>query len=121
MKKVLTLTAVLVLAACGFSQNQVAQHDARFAGCERVETTWLHLVYKCPSDMEWIQEAKKQEPNAMFKQGSILVRNNVNADIEHTYVEVVPGRFRQCKDFHYRVMIRPFDAKSKEYFAFAGC
>ena len=46
MKKIIALTSVLALAACSnnISQQQIAQHDADFAGCERVDTTKTHLV-----------------------------------------------------------------------------
>ena len=122
MKKILTLTSVLALAACGQSLD-VTQHDADFAGCERVDTTKTHLVYKCPSDMEWIKEVKKQEPNALFFEGGALVWDDVNADKDHTYVEVVlDTKSEACKEnFHYRTMVKPFNTDTKEFFAVQGC
>ena len=52
MKKVLTLASVLALAACG---QDYGKYDSLFEGCERIETSEWHLIYKCPADQEWIQ------------------------------------------------------------------
>jgi hypothetical protein len=119
MKKSLLLVSVLALAACGNSID-VAQHDADFTGCERIASDEQHLVYKCPSDMEWIVNVKKQEPNALFQYGSNLNLDEINADTEHTYVEVVPSKpGTDCKEnFHYRTMVKPI---SKEPYAVIGC
>ncbi|MBQ7409103.1 MAG: hypothetical protein IJV03_00905 [Alphaproteobacteria bacterium] len=123
MKKSLLLVPVLALAACGNSIDiDVAQHDARFAEwkCERIVSDEQHLVYKCPSDLEWIVNVKKQEPNALFQSGSNLNWDEINADTEHTYVEVVPSEPEtDCKEnFHYRTMVKPI---SKEFYAVIGC
>ena len=120
MKKVLTLASVLALAACGFSQEQIAQHDADFAGCERVDTSKTHLVYKCPANMERFAEVKAQEPTAMFMDGSALNFDEVNADKEHVYVEVVAKNDGDCKDgFHYRTMVKPVNGE--EMYAVISC
>ena len=123
MKKIIALTSVLALAACGISSEQIAQHDADFAGCERVDTTKTHLVYKCPSNLEWIVNVKKSEPTALFQTGGGLIWDDVNADTEHTYVEVVPSKpGTDCKeDFHYRTMVKPFNRETREPFAVVGC
>ena len=124
MKKILALTSVLALAACGNSIDTAAM-DAHFAGCERVDTTKTHLVYKCPSTQEWIVELKKQEPTAMFQEGGNLVWDDVNADVENTYVEVVFGKWGKvdacAEDFHFRVMVKPFNTETKEMFAVVTC
>lgn len=99
MKKVLALTSVLALAACG---NDVAKYDAMFAGCERADTTKLHLVYKCPADMERFASVKTQAADAMFQEGGALVWDEVNADTANVYVEVVLGADNEC-----RVMVKP--------------
>lgn len=123
MKKIIALTSVLALAACGISSEQIAQHDADFAGCERVDTTNIHLVYKCPSTMEWVAKVKDQEPNALFQQGGNLNWDEVNADTGYTYVEVVPSKpGTDCKEnFHYRTMVKPFNRETREFFAVLGC
>ena len=124
MKKVLTLASVLALAACGSSIDTV-EMDAHFAGCERVDTTKTHLVYKCPSSQEWIAEVKKQEPNALFQSGGSLIWDDVNADKENTYVEVVFGRFGKidecAEDFHFRTMVKPFNTETRDLFAVVSC
>lgn len=119
MKKVLALTSVLALAACGQSLD-VAQHDADFKGCERIDTTKTHLVYKCPADMERFVEIKKQEPTAMFNQGT-FVWDEVNADKEHVYVEVVATQSGCQENFHYRTMVKPYNAETKEFYAVISC
>lgn len=120
MKKIFVLGSVLALAACG---PDVAKHDADFAGCERVDTTKTHLVYKCPSSQEWLAAVKKQTPNAQFKEGGNLNWDEVNADKENTYVEVVFGVSEGCKEnFHYRTMIKPMNKdNAEEFYAFIGC
>lgn len=119
MKKVLVLTSVLALAACG--QN-VKQHDADFAGCERVDTTKTHLVYKCPADMERFAEIKKMTPNAMFQEAGALVWTDVNADTANTYVEVVFGKEEACEEnFHYRTMVKPVNTEAEEMYAVVSC
>lgn len=121
MKKILALTSVLALAACSNSIDTAAM-DAHFAGCERVDTTKTHLVYKCPSSQEWIASVKAQEPDAMFKEGGNLVWDDVNADTENTYVEVVAAKEGACaEDFHFRVMVKPVNTETKEMYAVVTC
>lgn len=122
MKKIFVLGSVLALAACG-NNIDVAQHDADFAGCERIETTKEHLVYKCPADQEWIATVKTQEPNVKFFRAAALTVDDMSADTEHTYVEVVLGDAAQgCKeDFHYRTMVKPYNAETQEFYAVLSC
>ena len=118
MKKILALTSVLALAACG--QDVAKQHDADFAGCERIDTNKTHLVYKCPADMERFAEVKKQAATVMFKEGGALVWEEVNADTANVYVEVVLGEAENCADnFHYRTMVKP--AVDDEMYAVISC
>ena len=126
MKKSLLLVPVLALAACGNSIDiDVTQHDARFAEwkCEKIESNEQHLVYKCPSDLEWIKSVKEKEPDALFQTGGALNWDEINADTEHTYVEVVPSEPKTyCEEnFHYRTMVKPFNLETREYFAVTGC
>ncbi len=122
MKKTSLLISVLALAACGNSID-VAKHDARFAEwkCERIASNEQHLVYKCPSDLEWIVNLKNQEPNApfrMFGDDEALIRETAK-DTSVTLVEVVLGDSAGCKeDFHYRTMVKPI---SEELYTVVGC
>ena len=118
MKKVVALTSVLVLAACG---NDVAKHDADFAGCERIETTEFHLVYKCPADQEWVQQVKQMQPNGKFKAGGYLNLEELYADTANVYVEVALNNKDVCKeDFTVRTMIaKPVQGGGD--WAFIGC
>ena len=122
MKKILCLTSVLALAACGFSNENVAEHDADFAkyNCERIAKSAVHLVYKCPADLDWVKEIKKQEPNTIFKSGHGFDWDVVNADTEHVLIEVAQGGEGCKENFHYRTMIKPIN-KNGENYAFKGC
>jgi len=121
MKKIFVLGSVLALAACGFSKEDIAMHDADFVGCERIDTSKLHLVYKCPSNMEWIQAVKQQEPTAQFRTGRGFDWDAVNADVEHTLVEVASGsEGGYCKEnFHYRTIVKPIN--TEEMYAVVSC
>lgn len=122
MKKYFALISILGLAACGNSMD-VSKHDARFAewGCERFAADEQHLVYKCPSNLEWIVSLKKEQPTGMFLtwgNDEALIKETAK-DESVTLVEVVLGDSNGCKDdFHYRTMIRPI---GEEPYAFLGC
>ena len=60
MKKLFLILPVVALAACG---DNYSKYDSIFTGCERIETTKFHLVYKCPTNQEWVQQVKQLEPN----------------------------------------------------------
>lgn len=121
MKKILALTSVLALAACGVSEKEIAKHDADLAGCERIATSAEHLVYKCPADMEKFAEVKKQEANAKFLtwgEDESLIKEAAQ-DAQFTLVEVVLGKSEGCKEnFHYRTMVKPI---SEEMWAVVSC
>ena len=123
MKKVIALTSILALAACssGISQNDIAKNDANFMGCERVDTSNIHLVYKCSvNSIAWAKPIRKREPNCMFISGGNLNWNAVNADVEYTYVEII--KTKSCEEgFEYRAMVKPFNLETREYFAVSGC
>lgn len=127
MKKIFVLGSVLALAACGISKEQIAQHDADFAGCERIATTDTHLVYKCPANMEMIANVKAQEPDALFQNGRGIEGwpEVANADTESVLVEVVHGKFgkiEKCvEDFHYRTIVKPVNTETKEFYAVMTC
>jgi hypothetical protein len=123
MKKILALTSVLALAACG-SSIDTAEMDAHFAGCERIATSAEHLVYKCPSSQEWIAEVKKQEANAKFVtwgEDEALIKEAAQ-DAKFTLVEVVFGKYGKMDDcaenFHFRTMVKPI---SEEMWAVTSC
>jgi len=124
MKKILFFASLMVFVVCCANAVTVEEHDADFVGCQRVDTTEEHLVYKCPSDMEWIVNLKNSgvEPSGLFYEGGNLNWEEINADIENTYIEVVLIDSNGCKeDFHYRTMIKPFNIETKEPFAVSGC
>lgn len=123
MKKILVLTSVLALAACCFTPEEITQHDEEFAqwNCERVDRKKFQLIYKCPSNLDWIVTAKQQEPNRQFYHGKSLNWDEINSDTEHTYVAVVNFGDTCQGLFHYRVMVKPFDGATKEPYAVISC
>ena len=69
MKKLLLVLPVAALAACN---QDYSKYDSIFGGCERIETTKYHLVYKCPADQEWAQKIKQLQPTGKFIAGGYL-------------------------------------------------
>jgi len=120
MRKILILIFVFVLSACGISQKEMAMHDADFAGCERIVTSTKHLIYKCPSGMEWVWETKRQDASVMLKTVKDVDWDAVNADTDHTLVEVVLRKSENCTEkFYYRTMVKPSDGEKT--YAIIGC
>lgn len=116
MKKILTLTSVLALAACG---NHVKEMDNHFAGCERIETTKVHLVYKCPANQEWAQKVKLLKPTGKFRAGGHFNLDEMYNDTANVYVEVSLNDKNLCKeDFTIRTMVAK---PGKDNWAVIGC
>ncbi len=114
MKKLLLILPVIALAACGQDYNK---YDSIFEGCERIETTELHLVYKCPVD----EITKTFQPNGKFISNGNLNLEELYADTEHTYEEVALNDTCCChgKDFTIRTMVaKPV---ADENWAVIGC
>lgn len=119
MKKLSFILPVMALMACGSSYKE---YDSVFVGCERIETTEEHLVYKCPADQEWAVAVKTLEPNGMFKfkTGADLNLSELYADKDYVYAEVAFNDPGMCKeDFTIRTMIA--EPNSDKYWAFIGC
>ena len=96
MKKLLLMLRIISLAAC--ASEDYTKYDAIFEGCERIETTAEHLVYKCPVTQEWVAAVKAIEPNGKF-----FVRGNLNiaelyADTENVYSELVFNDEGNCAE-----------------------
>lgn len=118
MKKILCLTSVLALAACG---QDYSKYDSIFDGCERIETTEFHLVYKCPADQKWAQEVKQLKPTGKFRAGGHLNLEELYADTAHVYAEVSFNDKNFCKeDFTIRTMVAK-PVKGGENWAVIGC
>ena len=119
MKKLfLTLAAVVAVTACG--KSNAAEYEEIFVGCEQIEATGEHVVYKCPADIEWIVNVKTQEPNGKFFTGGALNLADLYADTEHAYVEVSLNDPNVCEeDFTIRTMVA--EPKDDANWAFIGC
>ncbi|MBR3148132.1 MAG: hypothetical protein IKF41_02175 [Alphaproteobacteria bacterium] len=120
MRKILISIFVSILSACGISQKEMAMHDADFTGCERIVTSAKHLIYKCPSGMEWVWETKRQDAEVMLKAVKDIDWAVANADTEHTLVEVVLRKSENCAEkFYYRTMVKP--TSGEKMYAVIGC
>jgi len=118
MKKLLLVLPVCALAACN---QDYSKYDSIFPGCERIETTEFHLVYKCPADQEWAQKVKQLKPTGKFRAGGYLNLAELYADKAHVYAEVSFNDKNFCKeDFTIRTMIaEPVEGGAN--WAFIGC
>lgn len=120
MNKILSLLSVgaLALVACG---QDYSKYDAILPGCERIETTKAHLVYKCPADQEWVAGVKAMEPNGKFRAGGQLNLAELYADTANVYVEISLNDPDSCKeDFTVRTMIAE-PVEGGDNWAFVGC
>ena len=117
MKKLMFALPVLMCAACA---SDYKEFDNHFSGCERIETSAQHLIYKCPADQEWIVAVKAQEPNGMFKTGGGQNLDELYADTENVYVEVAFNDAGVCaEDYTIRTMIAA--PVADKMWAFIGC
>ena len=118
MKKLFLILPVVALAACS---EDYSKYDSIFGGCERIETTEFHLVYKCPADQEWAQTVKLLQPNGKFRAGGYLNLEELYADKDHIYAEVSFNDPGVCKeDFTIRTMIAE-PVEGGDNWAFIGC
>lgn len=97
MKKYIVPAIIALLPLASFAEEPEApvkpQYNTElFATCTSLEENDIHVIYQCPTDIDWIVELKQNEPNAMFQQGpnSDEVWNLVmkETDPDHDYVEV---------------------------------
>ncbi len=115
MKKIFCILSIIPLTACG---QDYEKYDSMFWGCERIETTDFHLVYKCPVD----EITKQMPPNGKFVSGGYLNLEELYQDTEHSYVEVSLNDVGFCagKDFTIRTMVaRPVEGGDN--WAVIGC
>lgn len=116
MKKLVLTLPVLALAACGQNYDK---YDSIFDGCERIETTDVHLVYKCPATQEWAMNIKNTEPNGMFITGGDLQLAELYADTDHVYAEVAFNDNSCREGFTIRTMVA--EPREDANWAVIGC
>lgn len=120
MKKLFLVLPVVALVACG-SEKDYSKYDSIFVGCERIDMTSFHLVYKCPVDQEWVQAVKQMQPNGKFRAGGKLRMDELYADTDHVYTEVSFNDPGVCKeDFTIRTMVAQ-PVEGGDNWAFIGC
>lgn len=119
MKKTLLILPLVsvALVACGQDEEKTT---SIFDGCEQIEVTNEHLVYKCPSSQEWIATVKAAEPNGQFKTAGNLNLAELFADTENTYVEVALNDAGQCAE-NYTVRTMIAEPKEDAMWAVVGC
>ena len=118
MKKLFLILPVITLVAC---DKDYSKYDSIFGGCERIETTKWHLIYKCPANQEWAQKVKQLQPNGKFMAGGHYNLDEMYADTEHVYTEVAFNDKNFCKeDFTIRTMIAK-PTKGADNWAYIGC
>ena len=105
MKKLFVCgAAVAMLAGCSSKPETVQVFDA---DCEKVATFEQgDMIVKCPV-VEGLSVIQAQEANAKFVQGGDLNLNEMAADAEHIYVNVIPaGSYEWAAKPEYRVMVK---------------
>ena len=124
MKKLLLVLPVVALAACSSDIKDIENTMAQWA-CEQIAKTSTHIVYKCPSSLEWVKNVKTLEPTGKWVDWSGIDETKVSEmakDTEYTYVEVAfdqPGWNKTCEeDYTMRTMLKE---PSEEDWAFVGC
>ena len=118
MKKLLLVLPVCALFGCN---QDYSKYDSIFGGCERIETTEFHLVYKCPANQEWAQAVKQLQPNGKWRAGGHLNLAELYADTAHVYTEVSLNDKGVCKeDFTIRTMVAEPIVGGGNW-AFIGC
>ena len=118
MKKLfLILPVVLCAVAC---TQDYGEYDSMLPGCERIETSTKHLVYRCHTDQEWIQSVKQTVANGAFKFGDKMDLAGMFADPDYTYVEIAFDDKGFCaQDFTIRTMVS--DPYGETPWAVVGC
>lgn len=117
MKKLLLILPVIALAACGDGNKK---YDAIFTGCERIDTTKEHLVYKCPVDQIWVGRVKAMTPNVEFRTNGNLNLEELYADKEHAYLEVSLNEKNVCSE-DYTIRVMTAEPKAGTKWAVMGC
>lgn len=114
MKKLFFILPIIMLTACA---QDYSKYDSIFEGCERIETTEFHLVYKCPVD----EITKQMEPNGQFASGGELNLEELYADTEHSYIEVSLNDPNYCHDQDFTIRTMVAQPVADENWAVIGC
>lgn len=122
MKKLLLILPVIALVGCNSDAKDI---ENTMNGCEKIESTSTHIVYKCPSSLEWIKDVKAQQPTGKWVDISGIDETKLSEmakDPEYTYVEIAfdqPGWDKLCKEnYTIRTMLKE---PSSDGWAFIGC
>lgn len=124
MKKLFLILPVLALVGCN-SDGKDIDNEMNGYGCEKITQTSTHIVYKCPSSLEWVKNVKVLEPTGKWVDWSGIDKAKISEmakDPEYTYVEFAfdqPGWTKLCKEnYTMRTMLKE---PGEEDWAFIGC
>lgn len=122
MKKLLLILPVIALVGCN---SDIKDIEKTMTDCEKIASTSTHIVYKCPSSLEWIKDVKAQQPTGKWVDTSGIDETKLSEmakDAEYTYVEIAfdqPGWDKLCKEnYTIRTMLKE---PSSDGWAFIGC
>ena len=122
MKKLLLILPVIALVGCN---SDIKDIEKTMTGCEKIASTSTHIVYKCPSSLEWIKNVKALQPTGKWVDISGIDETKVSEmakDPEYTYVEFAfdqPGWTKLCKEnYTMRTMLKE---PGEDNWAFVGC
>ena len=113
--------AVALLPTFSFAEIPEYNTDA-FQDCTILETNDDHVIYQCPTDIQWIIDVKQNEPNGMFRYNFDDDENIfelVLNDTEHDYIEIAFNDPDFCEeDYTIRTKI---NQPGEDFWAFVGC
>lgn len=122
MKKLLLFLPVLALVGCN---SDIKDIESIMTGCEKIASTSTHIVYKCPSSLEFLKDIKTLQPTGQWVDFSGVDETKLSEmakDPEYTYIEFAfdqPGWNKSCKEnYTMRTMLKE---PSKDDWAFIGC
>ena len=104
MNKIFLIVSVLgLLAGCATVDDNFS--DTRsFGQCAEVIKNKKHIVYECPTDLEWVKTALAQTPDSKFK--SLSGMDDIVVKSNKTFVEVNKESGKCPNNHYYRVMIK---------------
>ena len=139
MKKYIIPAIIALLPLVSFAEEAEApvtpQYNTElFDTCTPLEENDTHVIYQCPTDIDWIVELKQNEPNAMFQEAPNREEawTLVMFDTEQNYVEVSFADINNgmCEEGQTPVRVKiknsemsdaPEEPLEAKFWAFVGC
>ena len=102
-KMLLTVSVLGLLAGCATVDDNFSDNRS-FGQCVEVARNKKHIVYECPTDLEWVKTALAQKPDSKFK--SLSGMDNIIVKSNKTFVEVDKESGKCPNNHYYRVMVK---------------